>query len=71
MTTTTTLAIEGMTCGGCAASVERSLKALDGVSACTVNLAAGTAEVVHDDALAVQDLVARVEDAGFEARAGS
>lgn len=71
MSKTTTLAITGMTCGGCAASIERSLTSLDGVTSCTVNLAAKSAEVVHDDAVAVENLIARVEDAGFEARAGA
>lgn len=71
MTKTTTLAIEGMTCGGCAASIERSLKSLPGVTACTVNLAGKSAEVVHDDGVTLDNLIARVEEAGFEATAGA
>ena len=42
---TTTLTIEGMTCGHCADSVRRALSECPGVTAATVDLAAGTARV--------------------------
>jgi Cu+-exporting ATPase len=61
------LELEGMTCAGCAARVERSLNALDGVEA-TVNLATERASVAYDPrAASVADLVAAVESAGYGA----
>ena len=43
--TTVTLKVEGMSCGGCVASVTRVLSALPGVSDAAVSLQAGTAQV--------------------------
>jgi len=48
---TATLAIEGMTCGGCAAQVRRTLAAVPGVVAATVDLEAHRATVGYDPAL--------------------
>ncbi|HEY9855317.1 MAG TPA: heavy metal-associated domain-containing protein [Stenomitos sp.] len=48
---TATLAIDGMTCGGCAAKVRRTLTALPGVVAATVELATHRATVGYDPAL--------------------
>jgi Cu+-exporting ATPase len=61
------LAIEGMTCAGCAARVERSLNDLDGVEA-SVNLATEQASVSYDPGrAAVADLVHAVAAAGYGA----
>jgi P-type Cu+ transporter len=61
------LAVEGMTCAGCAARVERSLNAIDGVEA-TVNYATERAAVAFDPERAgVGDLVGAVEGAGYGA----
>ena len=61
------LALEGMTCAGCAARIERRLNALDGVSA-SVNLATEQAAVRYDpDRVGVPQLVAAVEAAGYGA----
>jgi P-type Cu+ transporter len=65
---TTDLAIGGMTCASCASRVERKLNKLDGVTA-TVNFATETARVSFPAALAVADLVAAVERAGYSATA--
>ena len=62
------LKVDGMTCGGCKAAVERVLSAQDGVERVSVDLAAGRALVTAGDAIAPQALVAAVEDAGYEAR---
>ncbi|MEP6997320.1 MAG: cation transporter [Betaproteobacteria bacterium] len=65
--TTVTLKVEGMTCGGCVASVTRVLTALPGVSAAAVSLQAGTAQVTFDDARTKPAaLRAAIEDAGYE-----
>ncbi|HET9323669.1 MAG TPA: heavy metal translocating P-type ATPase [Gaiellaceae bacterium] len=63
--TTVRLELEGLTCAGCVARVERSLNALDGVEA-TVNLATEQATVTSDRPVA--ELVAAVEAAGYGAR---
>jgi P-type Cu+ transporter len=58
--------ITGMTCASCANRVERSLNALDGVSA-TVNYATEKAGVDFDEAVRPEQLVAAVESAGYGA----
>jgi P-type Cu+ transporter len=45
------LPIDGMTCGACAARIERGLNRLDGVATASVNLAAERATVVYDPAV--------------------
>ena len=65
----TTLQIEGMTCGGCVASVTRVLLRLPGVARATVTLADAQALVDHDPVTApVSTLRTAVEDAGFAVR---
>ena len=44
----TTLSIDGMTCGHCVKSVQKALAAIPGVRTVDVQLANGTATVVHD-----------------------
>jgi len=62
----TTLKIEGMTCGGCVASVTRVLVRLPGVASAKVSLEDARAVVEHDPAAApLAVLRAAVEDAGF------
>ena len=61
------LALEGMTCAGCAARIERGLNKLDGVEA-TVNLASAEASIAFDPAhVGVEDLVRTVESIGYGA----
>jgi copper chaperone CopZ len=62
------LKIEGMTCGGCKASVERLLAAQPGVRSARVDLAAGRATVAAEDGVAAQALADAVEGAGYDAR---
>jgi copper chaperone len=67
MMETVTLKIDGMTCGGCVASVERVLKAVPGVAATKVQLSPGLAEVSFDPAqTGVPALRAAVEAAGYD-----
>ena len=47
-TAKTTLAIKGMTCGGCVAAVKLQLKKTDGVTAYDVSLEKAEAEVSYD-----------------------
>ncbi|MEZ0073797.1 heavy metal translocating P-type ATPase [Planotetraspora sp. GP83] len=60
------LSIGGMTCASCAARIERKLNKLDGVSA-TVNYATEKAKVTFPGSVAVRDLIAEVEKAGYSA----
>jgi Cu+-exporting ATPase len=62
------LELEGMTCAGCAARIEKSLNALDGVHA-TVNLATEQATVDAGPGVDVAELVAAVEATGYGAHA--
>ena len=61
-----TLKIVGMHCAGCAGSVEKALKGLAGVSAVTVNLAAGQAVVDYDsEKTGEKEMAKAVKMAGF------
>jgi Cu+-exporting ATPase len=61
------IAIGGMTCAACAARIERRLNKLEGVEA-AVNYATEQATVSYDPArVSLDDLVAAVEAAGYEA----
>jgi len=62
------LSIEGMTCAGCAAKVEKALLQLDGVSA-TVNAMTDSARVdmAAGSGFQVEDLIAAVEGVGYKA----
>jgi len=60
------IAIGGMTCGACAARIERRLNDLDGVTA-TVNYASERARVALAADLPIQRLVDEIESAGYTA----
>ncbi|MFH8342416.1 heavy metal translocating P-type ATPase [Streptomyces sp. AM6-12] len=64
--TVTDLTVGGMTCAACVQRVERKLAQLDGVTA-TVNLATGRARVRHPPEVSPEELIARVERAGYTA----
>jgi P-type Cu+ transporter len=60
------LAIGGMTCGACAARIERRLNELDGVEA-TVNYAAERASIAMRPDVPVERLIEEVRSAGYSA----
>ena len=65
---TTTLNIQGMTCGGCVKSVTNALQRKEGVEKVEVLLEQGKATVDYDPAqTSPQQLVEVVDDIGFEA----
>lgn len=64
---TLTLSVEGMTCAACTGRVERILKAQDGVSAASANLALRQAQVEVAAGTDPQALAAAVSRAGFAA----
>ncbi|HUP94747.1 MAG TPA: heavy-metal-associated domain-containing protein [Burkholderiales bacterium] len=64
---TITLGIKGMTCGGCVASVQRVLKALDGVDTVDVSLEREQATIEYESGrVDPVRLRAVIEDAGYE-----
>ncbi|MFN4010232.1 MAG: heavy metal translocating P-type ATPase [Pannonibacter sp.] len=65
---TVTLDITGMTCGGCAARLQRTLAAADGVSDANVNFALERATVTLRRKMSPAPFIALVEQAGFQAR---
>jgi len=48
-TRTVTIRVQGMTCGGCAMTVENALKSTDGVEEARVNFKSGRAVIKYDD----------------------
>lgn len=62
-----TVAVEGMTCDGCARSVTRAVSALPGVESVAVDLAGRRATVRYDVARVSLDRVREaIRDAGFD-----
>lgn len=60
------IGIDGMTCGGCVASVTRVLKGVPGVGDVAVTLAPPQARVSFDPAMAkVEQLKSVIEEAGY------
>lgn len=66
---TVTLALDGMTCASCGATIRLTLKKLDGVKDATVSFKDKRAEVTYDPARVTPDrMVKAIEDAGYKAR---
>jgi len=64
---TTTIKIEGMTCGGCVNSVKTVLEKLPGVDQVEVSLDNAEAVVQHDATqTSVEQLKEAISDAGFD-----
>lgn len=64
---TLTLSVGGMTCGGCANSIKKSVGELSGVSSVDVDLSSNQVAVIYDDNQLGQDaIVEAIEDAGFD-----
>ncbi|GAB3264228.1 heavy-metal-associated domain-containing protein [Chitinimonas naiadis] len=59
--------IEGMSCGGCVASVERAVRTLNGIETVQVDLADKSARIRFDPALTTPAQVKEaIEDAGYD-----
>jgi copper chaperone CopZ len=66
--TKTTLAIKGMTCGGCVAAVKLQLKKTEGVTAYEVSLDKAEAQVTYDpDRTEPKKIAESVSKTGFSA----
>ena len=66
MSTTTTITVDGMTCGHCVAAVQSEVGKLDGVTDVAVDLTSGQVTVVSDIAPDPAALREAVEEAGYE-----
>ena len=67
MTQTIEYRVSGMSCGHCEASVRREVAKLDGVEDITVSAANGQLLVTTATPLADADVIAAVDEAGYEA----
>ena len=66
---TTTISIEGMTCGACTSAVEGGFKDVDGMVSFNISLLAERAVVVHEPMkLSVEQILEIVDDRGFDAK---
>jgi P-type Cu+ transporter len=67
-TCTVTLPVIGMSCAACQSHVERALRGTAGVREASVNLLTNSARVTYSPAAAkIDDLIASVRDAGYDA----
>ncbi|THC99051.1 hypothetical protein EYZ11_001447 [Aspergillus tanneri] len=65
---TTTVNVDGMTCGACTSAVEGAFKGVEGAGDVTVSLMMGRAVVHHNPTLLPAEKVAElIEDSGFDA----
>ncbi|SRX55089.1 heavy-metal-associated domain-containing protein [Aequorivita sp. CIP111184] len=58
------VAIKGMTCGGCAKTVEKALSQIEGVKAVSVSLSPPQAVIQADSAISMAQLQAVLSKAG-------
>ncbi|KAI1743202.1 heavy metal translocatin [Xylaria scruposa] len=66
---TTTVAIEGMTCGACTSAVEGGFAGLDGILRFNISLLAERAVITHDPVkIPPEKIVEIIEDRGFDAK---
>ena len=65
---TTTVAIEGMTCGACTSAVEGGFKDVDGILKFNISLLAERAVITHDTSKISPEKIAEIiDDRGFDA----
>ncbi|HWI32210.1 MAG TPA: heavy-metal-associated domain-containing protein [Microbacterium sp.] len=62
---TETYLVEGMTCGHCAGSVEREVRAVPGVASAIVDLAAKTVTVTTASVVEGESIAAAIAEAGY------
>ncbi|KAF2737160.1 copper-transporting ATPase-like protein [Polyplosphaeria fusca] len=68
-TLTTTVGVEGMTCGACTSAIESGFKDVEGVYQFNISLLANRAVLVHDPTKLTEDqIVEIIEDRGFDAK---
>jgi copper chaperone CopZ len=62
---TTTITVEGMSCGGCANSVRAELTHIPGVVEVDVDISSGTVTIASDAPVDSAAIRAAVEEAGY------
>jgi len=68
-TLTTTVSVEGMTCGACTSAIESGFKDVEGVYQFNISLLASRAVLVHDPTkLTAEQIAEIIEDRGFDAK---
>ena len=66
---TTTVAVEGMTCGACTSAIEGGFKDLVGLIQFNISLLAERAIIIHDPSkLSAEKIAEIIDDRGFDAR---
>ncbi|MBO8177005.1 copper chaperone CopZ [Aeribacillus pallidus] len=66
---TTTLQVQGMTCGHCKMAVTNALQELDGVKRVEVHLEEGTVDVEFDETkVHLEQLKEAIEDQGYDVK---
>jgi len=65
--TTNEFQVTGMTCGHCEASVRKEVSQIAGVQGVEVSAASGRLIVTTTDAVNDDDVIAAVDEAGYEA----
>ncbi len=68
MSTTTTITVDGMTCGHCVNAVQTEVGKLEGVTDVAVDLSSGQVTIVAETAPDPAALQEAVEEAGYEVR---
>lgn len=68
MSTSTTITVDGMTCGHCVSAVQSEVGKVEGVTDVSVDLASGEVTVVAEQTPDPQALREAVEEAGYEIR---
>ena len=66
MTITHTYRVPGISCDHCKAAIEAAVGEVAGVSSVTVDVAAKSVAVVSADTVAAGDLVAAIDEAGYD-----
>jgi copper ion binding protein len=62
----TKLNVEGMSCEHCVRHVTKALEAVAGVKSVKVSLGNKSAEIEHDDTVAIDSLKAAIVEEGYE-----
>jgi copper chaperone len=65
MDVTTTVTVEGMTCGHCVNAVESELAAIAGVTAVRVDLATGVVDITSNTVLDRSAIEEAIDEAGY------
>ncbi len=66
MTRTTTITVQGMTCGHCVAAVQQEVGRVPGVTGVEVDLASGAVAIASEGDLDPAALAVAVDEAGYE-----